>query len=238
MTGDPDNFFTPLVIGPGLTLEERAALISDAINLTTPAKPPHDFNYKAGCIGEYNAFKRHFSAIYNDVATKFKSVSLSLLFSEAMKLEQKMEGVGMDADSGDEKPLRQSLDGLRDQIAREKALLAEVNAPNARLTEIYTVLYAAEKKMPVMQFSVLHETSEILRLLEHHRDMAHWNRHHARIGAMLDKVEFVLDAIGSYQQSEQEKENLRGHLKTVLATDVAVAAPAVAHFSRKPQVQP
>lgn len=235
MIADPDNFFAPLVLGPGLTPDARAELISDAINRNTPEKPPQIFNYKLGCIGEYNAFKRIYAPAYKDALKKYHSVNLSPLLHQAMELEKATARIGMD---GDVETLRDTLDGIRARIADEKETIALMNAPNARLTEIYTVLHAAEKKMPVMQFSVLHETSEKLRLLAHMRDMPRWEAQHARIENILAPVEFIIHAIASYQQSEQEKKNLRGHLKTSFGTATTIAAPAIARFRRRPQVQP
>lgn len=231
MTTEVKNTFSEIFTNAALTEEQRVKQLAAAID-----------NLLADCVlgssmvqelEPYYKFKRPITALHNTAKAAFQSLFNSSLVVHVGQLAHDSVAGGLDTDVSPESPLRKKAALVRDMLATEKQWLATMTDPNAQLTAAYTTIVAAEEKSKHLPSGILEESRSALRLLDNMKDKGFRTSIHNDVAAILRNAEFALDAFESYQQSEQEKKLLRGHLAAGLTTGgKTLSAPAVARFRR------
>ncbi len=236
MTDGVKNIFNDIAADPALSEDERVSRMATAIDGLLAG-------LVLGALGveelePYYQFKRPVMALHKTAKDAYQSLFNSSLVVHVGQLAQETAAGDLTTDVSPSSKLRKKAAMVREMLATERQWLATMNAPHAQLVAAYKTIVKAEEKSSRLPSGILEESRMAQRLLDNMEDKGFRTSIHRDVETILRNAEFTLDAYESYQQSEQEKKLLRGHLAAGLTTGgKTLPAPAVARF-RKQKVSP
>lgn len=236
MTTDAKNVFSEMFNDAALTAEQRAIKMAAAIDDLLADCLPGASKVKE--LEPYYQFKRPITARYKALDEQARKIRESSLVTRVEPMAAEAAAYKTDGDVSENASLRVKSGTLRQKLAEERKILADMAAPNAELTATYTTILAAEEKAAHLPSIIVEESRAVLRFLGNTRDPAFYTNIQDSVEAILNNIDKQLDAIAGQQQARLDKKMFHKYLDAGLTTGgKPLAAPATARF-RKLTVSP
>ncbi len=240
MTGSVKNIFNEIAADTTLIEEQRVAQLAAAIDdLLQGSVQEVSAVERVQQLEPYYVFKRPIVTMQKALEEQSRMIRESSLVTRVEPLAAEAAACKPDDDVSENAPLRVKSAALRQKLAKERKILADMAAPNAQLTATYKTILAAEEKASSRLPSIIVEESRAaLRMLGNIRDPAFFTNIQDSVETILNNIDKQLDTIAGLQQVALQKKIFHKYLDAGLTTGgKPLAAPATARF-RKMQVQP
>lgn len=238
MADSVKNIFNEIAADPALTEGERIKQLTAAIDALLEG-PMVDAVTEVKLLEPYYQFKRPVTAMFKALDEQSRKIRESSLVTRVEPLAAEAAACGPDDDVSENAPLRVKSAALRQKLAEERKMLADMAAPNAQLTATYKTILAAEEKAARLPSIIVEESRAALRMLDNTRDPSFFTNIQDSVETILNNIDKQLDAVAGHQHKLLEKKMFHRYLDAGLTTGgKPLPAPATARFRRKPQVQP
>lgn len=231
MTADAKNVFSDMFNDAALTAEQRAIKMAAAIDgLLADCLPGAS---KVQELEPYYQFKRPITALYKALDEQARKIRESSLVMRVEPMAAEAAAYKPDDDVSENASLRVKSAALRQKLAEERKILADMAAPNAELTATYTTILAAEEKATHLPSVIVEESRAVLRFLGNTRDPAFYANIQDSVETILNNIDKQLDTIAGQQQARLERKRFHKYLDAGLTTGgKQMRVPSTARFRR------